>query len=121
LPPTTFQAVIISSALAATAIGLAAPGSAQVGPAPKQHTVQDFLAAVRAAGITGTDPAMLADGYNVCWELWRQHSPAKQVVAGMQRDHPQLNADQAKRFVAAAYEDLCPAPGAYDWWAYGTG
>ena len=113
--------VLVAAALAAMAVGLAVPANAQLGPAPKRQTVQDFFAAVRAAGITGTDPAMLGDGYNVCWDLWNQHSPAKQVVAGMERDHPQLTAEQAKRFVLAAYQDLCPVPGAYDWWAYGTG
>jgi hypothetical protein len=78
------------------------------------------LAAARAAGITGTDPAMLEDGYNVCWELWKQHSPANQVAAGMQKDYPTLTFDQAAHFVIAAYQDLCPVPGAYDYWAYST-
>jgi len=30
-------------------------------------------------------------------------------------------ADQANKFVLAAYQNLCPVPGAYDWPAYGTG
>ncbi len=115
------EKVLIPAAMAVTAIGVAALANTAINAVQKHdHTVQDFLAAVRAAGITGTDPAMLGDGYNVCWELWNQHSPANQVAAGMRRDHPQLTVDQADHFVIAAYKDLCPVPGAYDWWAYGT-
>jgi len=88
--------------------------------AAKHPTVQGFLAAARAAGITGLDPAMLEDGYKVCWELWNQHSPANQVAAGLQRDYPTLTTDQAAHFVIAAYQNLCPVPGAYDYWAYST-
>jgi hypothetical protein len=104
--------------MALMALGLAAPASAAV---QKHHTVQDFLAAVRVTGISGTDPAILEDGYNVCWELWSQHSPANQVAAGMQKDHPQLTTNQVDHFVIAAYKNLCPVPGAYDYWDYGTG
>jgi hypothetical protein len=78
------------------------------------------LAAVRAAGVTGTDPAMLGDGYNVCWQLWNQHAPGTGVAAGLVRDYPQLTTAEAARFVLAAYHDLCPVPGAYDYWAYST-
>jgi Protein of unknown function (DUF732) len=113
--------VLVSASMAVIAIGLAAPASAGSHPVQKRHpTVQGFLAAVRAAGITGTDPAMLGDGYNVCWELWNQHSPANQVAAGMQKDYPTLTTDQAAHFVIAAYQNLCPVPGAYDYWAYST-
>jgi hypothetical protein len=116
--------------MALIAVGLAAPASAYSNPVQKhhhraelvaQHRVQDFLAAVRAAGIAGTDPAMLEDGYNACWELWRQHSPANQVAADLQKDYPTLTTDQAAHFVIAAYQDLCPVPGVYDYWAYSTG
>jgi len=78
------------------------------------------LAAARSAGITGTDPAMLGDGYNVCWQLWNQHAAGTQVAAGLVRDYPQLTTAQAGHFVLAAYNDLCPVPGAYDYWAYST-
>lgn len=127
---------ILVSAAIALACGVAgtAPASAasnhhsvraasnhySVRAASNDHSPQGFLAEVRAAGITGTDPAMLEDGYNVCWELWHQHSPANQVAAGMQKDYPTLTTDQAAHFVLAAYEDLCPVPGAYDYWAYST-
>jgi hypothetical protein len=88
-------AAVISLALAAPA-GAAAP---------------DFLGAVRAAGRTGTAPAMLEDDYDVCWKLWNQHASGTQVAAGLARDHPQLTIEQAGQFVLAAYHDLCPVPG----------
>ena len=110
--------VLVGAAGAVISIGLAAPAGAS--PAPPPRTVPDFLGAVRAAGVTGTDPAMLGDGYNVCWQLWNQHASGVQVAAGLVRDHPQLTTDQAAHFVLAAYEDLCPVPGSYDYWAYST-
>jgi uncharacterized protein DUF732 len=109
--------VLVGAAGAVISVGLAAPAGAS--PMP-QHTPQDFLAAARSAGITGTDPAMLGDGYNVCWQLWNQHASGIQVAGGLVRDHPQLTSDEAAHFVLAAYDDLCPVPGAYDYWAYST-
>jgi hypothetical protein len=38
----------------------------------------------------------------------------------MQKDYPTLTFDQAAHFVIDAYQDLCPVPGAYDYWAYST-
>ena len=124
--PLRLAQVLVAAAGAVISVGLAAPAVADpvttVGASPVQqnHTPQDFLAAARAAGITGTDPAMLGDGYNVCWQLWNQHAPGTQVAAGLVRDHPQLTTDEAAHFVLAAYHDLCPVPGAYDYWAYST-
>jgi Protein of unknown function (DUF732) len=115
----TIKRVLVSATMALIAVGLAAPAGANAA-VPKHPTVQGFLAAARAAGIIGTDPAMLEDGYNVCWELWDQHSPANQVAAGLQKGY-QLTTDQAAHFVIAAYQNLCPVPGAYDYWAYSTG
>jgi hypothetical protein len=111
--------VFVGAAAAVISVGLAAPAGAS--PVPPPRTVPDFLGAVRAAGVTGTDPAMLGDGYNVCWQLWNQHASGIQVAAGLVRDHPQLTSDEAAHFVLAAYNDLCPVPGAYDYWAYSTG
>jgi Protein of unknown function (DUF732) len=111
--------ILVGAAGAVISVGLAAPADA--GPVPPHHSVPAFLAAVRAAGITGTDPAMLGDGYNVCWQLWNQHASAGRVATGVVRDHPQLTQDQAGDFVLAAYHDLCPVPGTYDYWAYSTG
>jgi hypothetical protein len=118
--------LLVGIAGAVISIGLAAPAGADpvttagANQPSQSGTPQDFLAAVRAAGITGTDPGMLADGYNACWELWNQHVAGTQVAAGLVRDYPQLTTDQAGRFVLAAYNDLCPVPGAYDYWAYST-
>ena len=112
------EKVLVSTSMAVIAVGLAAPASAN--PVQKHHTVQDFFAAVQEAGIIGMGPAILANGYNVCWELWDQDSPGSQVAAGMQRDDPSLTFDEAAHFVIAAYENLCPVPGRYDWWAYST-
>ena len=111
--------VLVGAVGAVIAIGLAAPaGASPIIPQPQG--APDFLAAARAAGITGTDPAMLGDGYNVCWQLWNQPAPGTAVAAGLVRDHPQLTTDEAAHFVLAAYNDLCPVPGAYDSWAYST-
>jgi len=114
------EKVLVSASMALIALRLAAPASADSNPAQKHPTVQGFLAAARAAGITGVDPAILEDGYNVCWELWHQLRPANQVAAGLQKDYPTLTTDQAAHFVIAAYQNLCPVPGAYDYWAYST-
>jgi Protein of unknown function (DUF732) len=111
--------VLVGAVGAVMSVGLAAPAGAS--PVPQPRTVPDFVAAVRAAGITGTDPAMLGDGYSVCGELWNQHASGGQVAAGLVRDYPQLTTDEAAHFVLAAYNDLCPVPGAYDYWAYSTG
>jgi hypothetical protein len=117
--PLRLAKVLVGAAGAFISVGLAVPAAAS--PVPQTRTPQDFLAAARAVGVTGTDPAMLGDGYNVCWQLWNQHASGIQVAAGLVRDHPQLTSDEAAHFVLAAYDDLCPVPGAYDYWAYSTG
>jgi hypothetical protein len=103
--------VLVGAVGAVISVGLAAPAGA---------AVPDFLGAVRAAGITGTDPAILEDGYSVCRRLWVRQLPGTQVAAGLVQDNPQLTTDQAGQFVLAAYQDLCPVPGSYDYWAYST-
>ncbi len=118
--------VLLSGVGALIAIGLAAPAGADpattVGAvgAPQPDSVPSFLAAVRAAGVTGTDPAMLEDGYSVCRQLWSLQMPGTQVAANLVRDNPQLTSDQAGQFVLAASNSLCTVPGAYDYWAYST-
>ena len=118
--PLRLAKVLVGAVGAVIAIGLAAPaGASPVIPPPQ--AVPDFLAAARAAGITGTDPAMLEDGYSVCRRLWVRHMPGTQIAAGLVQDHPQLTLDQAGQFVLAAYHGLCPVPGgSYDYWAYST-
>lgn len=110
--------ILFGAAAVAMSVSLAAPAGAA--PVPQPVTVPDFLAAIRAAGVTGTDPAMLSDGWNVCWRLWNQPATGAQVASAMARDNPQLTTDQAAKFVLAAYHDLCPVPGSYDSWAYST-
>jgi hypothetical protein len=111
--------VLLGAAGAAIAVGLAAPAGAS--PVPQPQAVPEFLAAARAAGITGTDPAMLQDGYSVCRKLWVRQMSGIQIAAGLVHDYPQLTSDQAGQFVLAAYHDLCPEPGGtYDYWAYST-
>ena len=105
--------LMVGAVGAAVSVGLAAPASA--------NDPQGFLAAARAAGVTGTNPAMLEDGYDVCWQLWNQHASGIQVAGGLVRDHPGLTSGEAGNFVLAAYNDLCPVPGSYDYWAYSTG
>ena len=109
--------VLVGAVGAVISVGLAAPAGA---------AVPDFLAAVRAAGITGTDPAMLEDGYSVCRRLWVRQMAGTEVAAGLVQDHPQLTRDQADQFVLASYHGLCPVPGGFDggtwdYWAYSTG
>jgi hypothetical protein len=117
--------VLAGAAGAALAIGLAAPAGADpvstVGAVPASPaTPQAFLAAARAGGVNGSDPAMLADGYDVCWKLWNQHVEGTAVAAGLVRDHPGVTTPEAANFVLAAYHDLCPVAGSYDYWAYST-
>ncbi len=110
--------VLVGATAAVISLGLAAPAGASPVPQP---SVPDFLAAARAAGITGTDPAMLADGYQVCRRLWVRLIPGTEIAAGLVQDYPQLTSDQAGQFVLAAYHNLCPvAGGTYDYWAYST-
>jgi Protein of unknown function (DUF732) len=125
--PLRLAKLLVGAAGAVISVGLAAPAvadpvtTAGASQPSQPGTPQDFLAAARAAGITGTDPAMLEDGYNVCWQLWNQHASGTGVAAGLVRDYPQLTTDEAAHFVLSAYHDLCPVPGAYDYWAYSTG
>jgi hypothetical protein len=89
-------------------------------PAAKANST-DFFAAVQAAGITGVGPAALANGNNVCWQLWNGGYTGQQAAAALQNTYPTLTTDQAGRFVLAAYQNLCPVAGSYDWWSYGNG
>ena len=63
---------------------------------------------MQAAGIIGVEPAILENGYNVCWELWQGGYTARGAAAAMQKNYPALTTDHAARFVNAAYENLCP-------------
>ena len=119
--PLRLAKVLVGAAGAAIAVGLAAPaGASPVIPQPQ--AVPDFLAAARAAGVTGADPGMLEDGWQVCRRLWVRHMEGTQIANGLVQDHPGLTFAQAGQFVLAAYHDLCPQPTwSYDYWAYSTG
>jgi hypothetical protein len=83
-----------------------------------------FFGAVQAAGVNGMGPAMLENGYNVCWQLWNGGYTGKAAAAALQQTYPSLTTGQADHFVLAAYQNLCPTqgtPGEYDWWAYSNG
>src|SRR6202041_954123 len=114
--PLRLAKLLVGAAGAVISVGLAAPAGADPvttagASQPSQTgTPQDFLAAARAAGITGTDPAMLGADYNACWQLWKQHAPGTQVAAGLFRDY-HLTTAQAGSFLLAAYNALCPVPG----------
>jgi Protein of unknown function (DUF732) len=112
--------VLVGAIGAVAALSLAAPAGASPLTPPPQ-AVPDFLAAARAAGVTGTDPGMLEDGWQVCRRLWVRHMEGTQIANGLVQDHPTLTFAQAGQFVLAAYHDLCPQPtGDYDYWAYST-
>ena len=131
--------VLVGAVGAVISVGLAAPASADpvttvgadpvttvgANPVPPPPSPQNFVAAVRGAGITGADPAILEDGYQVCRRIWVRQMPGTQVAAGLVQDHPQLTIEQAGQFVLAAYHELCPTPagfdgGTWDYWAYST-
>jgi hypothetical protein len=125
--PPMLGKVLLGAVGALISIGSAVPASADpvntVGAvgAPQPDAVPNFLAAARAAGVTGADPAMLENGYAVCRQLWILHAPGTQVAANLVRDQPQLTNDEAGQFVLAAAHSLCPVPaGSYDYWAYST-
>jgi Protein of unknown function (DUF732) len=84
----------------------------------------DFIGAVQAAGVSGVGPALLENGYDVCWKIWNGGYTGQAAAAALRQGYPTLTTDQAAHFVLAAYQDLCPtqgAPGEYDWWTYGNG
>jgi Protein of unknown function (DUF732) len=84
----------------------------------------DFIGAVQSAGVTGLGPAMLENGYDVCWKIWNGGYTGQAAAAALRQTYPTLTPDQANHFVVAAYQDLCPTagtPGEYDWWAYSNG
>ena len=80
-----------------------------------------FVGAVQAAGVNGVEPALLETGYNVCWQIWNGGYTGQAAAAALRKTNPTLTNAQADKFVLAAYQNLCPVPGSYDWWAYSTG
>jgi Protein of unknown function (DUF732) len=111
---------VLSSAVGMAVLALMALGADPVANANSS----DFIAALQAAGITGMGPAMLVAGNDACDDIWqRGYTTVQAAAAAVQKNDPTLTSDQAISLLNAAYEDLCPtapAPGEYDWWAYGT-
>ena len=103
-------------------VGMAVLAVMALGAAPVANAnPTDFFAAVQGAGVTGVGPALLENGYNVCWEIWNGGYTGPAAAAALQKNYPTLTTDQAAHFVTAAYQGLCPVAGSYDWWAYSTG
>jgi Protein of unknown function (DUF732) len=106
-------------------VGMAVLAVMALGAAPVANAnPTDFFAAVQGAGVTGVGPAILENGYNVCWEIWNDGYTGQEAAAALRQTYPTLTTDQANHFVVAAYQDLCPTagtPGEYDWWAYSNG
>jgi hypothetical protein len=46
----------------------------------------DFFAAAQAAGVTGVGPAILVNGYNVCWEIWNGGYTGHGATAALQQE-----------------------------------
>jgi hypothetical protein len=105
--------------------GLAVLAAVALGADPVANAnPPDFIGAVQAAGVNGAGPALLENGYDVCWKIWNGGYTGQAAAAALQKDYPTLTTDQAAHFVLAAYQDLCPTQGAageYDWWTYGNG
>jgi hypothetical protein len=105
--------------------GMAVLAAMAVGADPVANAnPPDFIAAVQAAGVNGVGPALLENGYDVCWKIWNGGYTGQAAAAALRQSYPTLTPDQAAHFVLAAYQDLCPTPGApgeYDWWTYGNG
>jgi hypothetical protein len=81
-----------------------------------------FLGAVQAAGVNGGGPALLENGYDVCWKIWNGGYTGQAAAAALRQTYPTLTPGQSDKFVLAAYQNLCPTqgtPGEYDWWSYG--
>jgi Protein of unknown function (DUF732) len=98
---------VIAALLATEAIAFAAPASADDAA---------FVAAMRAAGITGTDDAILATGRTVCRMLGSsagqpgRRTPTMAWVAAeawLRRQDPSLSEWQANTFVVDAAKLLC--------------
>ena len=104
-------------------IGTALVGAAAIGlvgsPANAATPTQDFLAAVRADGISGDDPEILEDADEACWDLNVGNYGLQLTVANFRQENPGMPQEEAVAFVADAAEIYCPVA-SYDYWSYGT-
>ncbi len=89
--------------------------SAMIGLAPPAYGDPDgssndagFLATVRSAGITYTDPGQaVAFGKTVCGLIGTGKS-GQELVHDLQRNNPGLTTDHATRFVGISVKYFCP-------------
>ena len=107
--PLRLAKVLVGAVGAVISVGLAAPAGAS--PVTATPHSSDFLAAARAAGITGTDPAMLEDGYSVCRQTVGSADAGYSDSRGLGARPSTADPDEAGQFVLAAYHGLCPVPG----------
>jgi hypothetical protein len=111
------EKVLIGTALVgAAAIGLAG-SPANADDTSTEPETQDFLAAVRADGISGDDPAFLEDANEFCWDL--SHYGRQFTVTNFRQEIPEVPQDEAVPFEADASRIYCRVA-SYDFWTYGT-
>ena len=109
--------LLIGTALVgAIAIGLA--GSPANADTSTQDT-QDFLAAVRADGISGDNPEILEDANEACWDLNVGNYGFQATVANFWQEDPEMPLEEAVAFVVDDARIYCPVA-SYDYWSYGT-
>ena len=112
------EKVLIDTVLVgAAAIGLA--GSPAHADTSTQDT-QDFLAAVRADGISGDNPEILEDANEACWDLNVGNYDVQLTAANFQQEDPGVPLEEAVAFVVDTSRIYCPAAASYDYWSYGT-
>lgn len=105
---------VLGAAGVAASLGLAGPDQdAAIAP---PAAPPEFLASVRAAGISEPDRALLDEGHEVCRQIWTLHFAGSEAAAELARDDPHMSSDDASRFMLAAFNHLCPTPAGYGYW-----
>jgi hypothetical protein len=93
--------LLLALASVAAVIGIAAPAHAD-------SDDDNFLASLRAAGLTYPDPGrVIAAGKYVCNSV-NQGKPMADVVKDVQNQNPGLQGDNAAKFTAIAANVYCP-------------
>jgi hypothetical protein len=78
-------------------------------PAYADSTDDQFLAALRAAGLTYPDPdKAIAAGKSVCTMAVDQNMRMANVVIAIHNSNPRLQWDDAAKFTAIAADTYCP-------------
>src|SRR5689334_16632800 len=72
-------------------VGLGVLAVIALGAAPVANAdAASFFGAAQGAGVTGAGPAMLENGYNVCWEIWDGGYTGQAAAAALQTSYPSL-------------------------------